>query len=45
LVGKLEGKIPLTKPELRWKENRMNLKEMGYENLEWIQLVKYRVQW
>jgi len=44
-VGKPEGKGPLWRPIHRWEDNiEMSLKEICCEGLEWIHLVKDRVQ-
>ena len=41
LVGKIEGKRPLGRPRRRWEDNfRMDLREMGYDPGEWIDLVE-----
>jgi hypothetical protein len=38
LVGKPKGKRPLGRPRCRWVEGiRMDLKEIGWEGVEWIQ--------
>jgi hypothetical protein len=39
LVGKPEGKRPLERPRNRWENgNKMDLRETGYEGVEWIYL-------
>jgi transcription termination factor 2 len=46
LVGRPEGKRPLGKPRRRWKDNiKMDLREIGIDGANWIQLVQDRVQW
>jgi hypothetical protein len=41
LVGKPKGKSPLGRPRCRWVEGiRMDLKEIGWEGAEWIQLAQ-----
>ena len=46
LVGKPEGKRPLGKPRRRWEDNiRMNLREVGCDPGEWIDLAEDRDQW
>jgi hypothetical protein len=43
LVGKPEGKGPLGRPTLRWEDNiRMDLQEVGYGGMDWIELAQYR---
>jgi hypothetical protein len=39
LVGRLEGKRPLGRPRLRWKDNiKMDLREKGIDGANWIRL-------
>ena len=46
LVGKPEGKIPSGRPRHRWEENiKMNLREVGCDSGEWINLAEDRDQW
>jgi hypothetical protein len=46
LVGRLEGKRPLGRPRLRWKDNiKMDHREIGIDGENWIQLAQDRVQW
>ncbi|KAJ4446907.1 hypothetical protein ANN_13608 [Periplaneta americana] len=46
LVGRPEGKRPLGSQRRRWENNiKMNLREMGYDDREWINLVQDRDQW
>jgi hypothetical protein len=46
LVGKPEGKRPLGRPRLRWEENiRMDLREIGWGGMDWIDLAQDRDQW
>jgi hypothetical protein len=46
LVGKPEGKRPLERPRLRWEDGiRMDLKEIGWGDVEWIQLAQDRDRW
>jgi hypothetical protein len=45
-VGKPEGKRPRGKPRRRWVDNiRMNLGEVGWGNVEWIDLAQDRDRW
>jgi hypothetical protein len=45
LVGETERKRPLGRLRHRWKENiRMDLREIGYGNVDWIYLVQDRDQ-
>jgi hypothetical protein len=46
LVGKPEGKIRLGRPRHRWKDNiKMDLREVGYECMDWIGLAQDRDSW
>jgi hypothetical protein len=46
LVGKPEGKRPLGRPMRRWENNiRMDLREIGWEGVDWIHLALDRDQW
>jgi hypothetical protein len=46
LVGKPEGKRPLGRPRRRWVNNiRMDLREVGWDNVDWIGLAKDRNRW
>jgi hypothetical protein len=42
-VGKPEGKRPLGRPRRRWENNiRMDLGEVGWGDVDWIDLAKDR---
>jgi hypothetical protein len=46
LVGKPEGKKPLGRPRRRWVDNiRMDLGEIGWDGMDWIDLAQDRDQW
>jgi hypothetical protein len=46
LVGKPEGKRPLKRCRRGWKDNiRMDLREIGWEYVNWIHLAQDRDQW
>jgi len=46
LIGKPEGKRPLGRPRRRWKDNiRIDLREIGWEGVDWMHLDKNRDQW
>ena len=46
LVGKPERKRPLVRPRRRWADNiRMDLREVGFDPGEWIDLAEDRDQW
>jgi hypothetical protein len=41
-----EGKRPLGRPRHRWEDNnRMNLREIGINGANWIQLAQDRFHW
>jgi hypothetical protein len=44
--GRPEGKRPLGRPRRRWEDNiKMDLREIGIDGANWIQLAQDRVQW
>jgi hypothetical protein len=46
LVGRPEGRRPLGRPRHRWEDNiKMDLREIGIDGANWIQLDQDRVQW
>jgi hypothetical protein len=46
LVGKPEGRRPLGRPRRRWEDNiKMDLREVGWENIDWIDLAQDRDRW
>jgi hypothetical protein len=46
LVGRPEGKRPLRRLRRRWEDNiKMDLREIGIDGANWIQLAQDRVQW
>jgi hypothetical protein len=46
LVGSAEGKRPLGRPRRRWENNiNIDLREIGINGANWIQLAQDRVQW
>jgi hypothetical protein len=45
LVGSPEGKRPVGRPRRRWKDNtKMDLREIGIDEANWIRLAQDRVQ-
>jgi hypothetical protein len=46
LVGRLEGKRTLGRLRRMWEYNiKMDLREIGIDEANWIQLAQDRVQW
>jgi hypothetical protein len=46
LVGRPKGKRPLGRPRYRWEDNiKMDLREIGIDGVNWIQLAQDRVWW
>jgi hypothetical protein len=46
LVGKPEGKRPLTRPWRRWQDGiRIDLREIDWGSVEWVQLAQDRDRW
>jgi hypothetical protein len=46
LMGKPGGKRPLERPRHRWEDGiRMDLSEIGWGSVDWIQLAQDRDQW
>jgi hypothetical protein len=42
----LEGKRPVGRPRRRWVDNiKMDLREMGWNGMDWIDLAQNRDQW
>jgi hypothetical protein len=46
LMGKPEGKRPLGRPRRRWEDEfSMDLREIGWGSVDWIQLAQDRDRW
>jgi hypothetical protein len=46
MVGKPEGKRPPGRPRHRWEDNiRMDLREIGWEGVDWIHMAQDNDQW
>jgi hypothetical protein len=46
LVGRPECKRPLGRHRCRWEDNiKLDLREIGVDGVNWIQLAQDRVQW
>jgi hypothetical protein len=45
-LGKPEGKRPLERPKLRWKDNiKIDFQEVGCWGMDWIELALGRDRW
>ena len=45
-MWKPEGRRPLGRPRPRWEDNiKMDLQEMGYGGMDWIDLAQDRDRW
>jgi hypothetical protein len=45
LVGNPEGKMPLGRQRRRWVDIKMDLTEMGWGDMDWLDLAQDRDQW
>jgi hypothetical protein len=46
LVGKSEEKRPLGRPRRRWEKNiKVDLREIGWEDVDWIHMAQDRDRW
>jgi hypothetical protein len=46
LAGKLQDKKSLGRPRSRWEDNiKMDLKDIGWDEVYWIHLALDKVQW
>jgi hypothetical protein len=46
LVSRPQGKRPLVRPRHKWEDNiKLDLREIGINAVNWIQLAQDRVQW
>jgi hypothetical protein len=44
-ISKPEGKRPLVRPRRRWKDTVIDLREPGWEVVNWMHLSEDRDQW
>ena len=45
-MGKTEGKVPLGRPKLRWKNFfKMDFQEVRYRGMSWIETTQVREMW
>jgi hypothetical protein len=45
LVGKSEGKRPLGRPRQRWVDNKIDLEDVRWHDVDWISLAQDRNRW
>jgi hypothetical protein len=45
LVGRHEGRRPLGRSRHRWEDIKMDLREIGFGNVDWIHLAQDRDMW
>jgi hypothetical protein len=46
LLAKPEGKRPLERSRRKWEDNiKINVKEIGWENMNWIRFPQVREKW
>jgi hypothetical protein len=45
LIGKPERKRPLGRPRCRWKNIKMDLRDIGWEGLSCVHLAQDRYRW
>jgi hypothetical protein len=46
LIGNPECKRPMRRPRLMWEDNiKIDLREIGFDGANWIQLTQDRIQW
>jgi hypothetical protein len=45
LVGKPKVKTPLGRPRHRWEDIIIDLREIGWEVVDWMQVAQDREQW
>jgi hypothetical protein len=43
--GEIEGKRPLGRPRVRWEDVDMDLQEVGWRDMSWIDLDQDRGRW
>jgi hypothetical protein len=45
LVGRPEGRRPLGRPRRRWEDIKIDLREIGFGDVDWIHLAQDRDRW
>ena len=44
-MGKPEGEGPLGRPRCRWEDIKTDLKELCWEDVDWIDMAEDRYKW
>ena len=44
-MGRPEGRRPLGRPRCRWEDNKIELQEVGWGGMDWIELAQDRNRW
>ena len=44
-VGNLDGKRPLGRPRCRWEDIKVDLKELCWEGVDWMDVAQDRDKW
>jgi hypothetical protein len=45
LVGRREGRRPLGRPRRKWEDIKMDLREIGFWDVDWIHWAQDRDRW
>jgi hypothetical protein len=45
LIGRPEGRRPLGRPRRRWEDIKMDLREIVFGDVDWIDLAQVRDRW
>jgi hypothetical protein len=45
LVGRPEERRPLGRPRRKWEDIKMDLREIGFGDVDWVHLAKDRHRW
>jgi hypothetical protein len=45
LVGRSEGRRPLGRPRRKWEDIKMDLREIGFRDVDWIHWAQDRERW
>jgi hypothetical protein len=44
-VGRPEGRRPLGRPRRRWEDIKMDLQEVGWRGMDWVDMAQDRDRW